>query len=217
MVDDAELDPRERDGVQAIRNLCQGLPLLAVGPKVEVPQETLELFEVEDTEDFIRLVQKALGLMVTGSYKDALKVALGDLYADDTLTQRRNHWCEATGVSYRTLIRHEQEGAKRLAHLMMNISGQESVTTSRETTDELLERVRNLEITVRALTALSQTLIQQSSGRGKLDGDALRVALNGGKRGDLLAEDIFRRASIGVKVRADTFEETLREQAEEED
>jgi hypothetical protein len=211
--DSAKPEPWELARIEALRVLCQGPPLLWESAGVEVPQETLNLFHAEDTEDFRRLVRKALALMLEGPYKDAIDSALGSRYIEDTLTQRRNAFLQGSDISYRTLIRHEQEGAKRLAHLMVNI-GLEEPSTPRESIDELLVRIRDLEVVVRGLTELSTALIEQSA-RGRLDAQVLKDALATSRHSDGLAERLYFKAQTYVGIRANEFEDHMREQADD--
>jgi hypothetical protein len=218
--DSRKPEPYEVARIEALRALCQGTPVLWPGKvKPSVPQETLDLFYVEDSENFIRLLKKGLDLMLDSPYKQAMEFALGHSSGEDTLTERRNALLnlESTNVSYRTLVRHEQEGARRLAHLMVDTSGSESVTSTREALDSLEDRVKDLELTVRGLSALSRALIEQLQDRKKLDAYKLQVAMHGGKPSELFAEHLFMRARAGVKVRADEHEERLREQGEDEE
>lgn len=108
MTTNSELSNEEKVGL--LRSLCQGD---GVRPETFVEKETELRSLVDANADQIRrMFDRAAEAMTPGKYKDAF---LNALWAreDMNLTERRTEFLAKEGdITYRTLVRHEQEGAE---------------------------------------------------------------------------------------------------------
>lgn len=152
--DEQEVEEDLQARTDALRLLCQGAGFLNREYGEQVSQETLDLLEADDPDDLRDQIKLGLELMIPGPYRDAINNALGAYWFRDeelersNLTERRNWFVKTQGgVSYRTLIRHEQEGAYILASMMKTASARRKTTT-----DELVKRIIDLERIVSWLT-----------------------------------------------------------------
>lgn len=140
-----EVEIQER--ADLIRGLTQGRGVMNPAYDEAVPEKTLSGLDALDQSTLVARLRDALSLMVAGPHQRAISNALGDyVYRDDelktsTLTERRNWFIEhESDVSYRTLIRHEQEGARALAAVMRI-----HARRGKETIERLNQRVIDLE------------------------------------------------------------------------
>lgn len=108
MTSTSELSSEEKVGL--LRSLCQGY---GMEPEtfVEKEEELRALVDL-DAKEIRRVFKRAAKAMTGGKYKDAF---LNALWARDykNLTDRRTEFLSKDGdITYRTLVRHEQEGAE---------------------------------------------------------------------------------------------------------
>lgn len=104
---------------EGIRMLCQGPGVLGDG--MDVPEGLIDLFQVEDRKQLNDLIYRGITKLTPPSvYKTALQHALGlKGNPEPTLTERRNALVKRNGVSYRTLVRHEEVAARSLAGVLL--------------------------------------------------------------------------------------------------
>lgn len=178
--DKAERGAGEAARTEAIRSLCQGPPFLLRPYETDVPEPVLQAFEIDDPHLFVTVLRRSLDLMVKDQHHEALLWALGDYASHDTLTERRNDLMKKRDISYRTLVRHEQEGAAKLASLMMRIKDSEvaDAPASPANMQYLQQRVNDLEAVVSALAGLSHKLLQLLDEAKPLDAQVLRAGLH---------------------------------------
>ena len=156
----ADGDERWNRRTELIRKLCvgQGMSpdqLLYQAPFIE------DLFECT-LEEFEPKLKRAIESMIDSAEKRAIVNALGygDIKGTDKLTDRRNAFLDSEWglpVSYRTLIRHEEEGARLLAWQLQsearvaadwqaqNDRAAESARSAEEEIADLKRRVTELE------------------------------------------------------------------------
>jgi hypothetical protein len=160
---------------EAIRELCQGRGILADQSDAEVSEEQLSLFDVASKDELVDLIERSL-LVMSDDDQAVMRNALGKYDTRTTLTERRNRHIETAielsrPISYRTLVRHEQEGARRLSATMMRLR------ESPLGTEGLGGRVTDLEVVVFGLHTLVERLLQMLTRKEDLDPDELRNAL----------------------------------------
>ncbi|WP_427007214.1 hypothetical protein [Pseudarthrobacter sp. H2] len=200
--------------VEVIRGLCQGAPFLQLSGE-SVPAFVLDAFGVEDERVFISLLKRSLDLMVNGPHKEAIESALGRYYGYETLTLRRNHFLEGRDISYRTLVRHEQEGAAKLASLMMKIKDREvpDAPDSSANLHHLEQRIADLETLVAGLARFSYDLLKMVEAGKPLDANALRTGMTSHVMpGDEHSRQVFFDAEARVSDRAFNFAMALRDE-----
>jgi hypothetical protein len=199
---------------EAIRSLCQGPAFLQRPLEIGVPEATLRAFELDDEELFVTLLRRSLDLMVEGPLKAAMLWALGSYSGHDTLTERRNDYLKNRDISYRTLVRHEQEGAARLAALMMKIKEREvaDAPASPANLQYLQQRVNDLETLVSGLAGFSQKLLELLDKGEPLDPHAIRQGMSWSRRNvDELWGGIYAEAETRVVDRAFNLEMNIRD------
>ncbi|MDQ0869066.1 hypothetical protein QFZ70_001539 [Arthrobacter sp. V1I9] len=134
---------KTKEWAEALRLLFQGSGVLGSAEDVVVPAGMIELFQVDDQKQLIKLIFRGLVRLPPDSkYKETLRNALG-LGGDGlNLTERRNRFCKQKNVSYRTLIRHEEVGAQILAgSLFIN---HDELLDKKETLEQRVERLEKL-------------------------------------------------------------------------
>lgn len=130
----------------AIRELCRGTGIMdASHERLGYP----ELFGVNTTEEMAQFISNALDRLLDSRQKSALQEALGLGNAKhNTLTKRREAWRKRAGVTFRTVVRHEQQAAEWTARMIVQserdvrhpaVSGTEAEVAV------LRERLRRLE------------------------------------------------------------------------
>lgn len=211
IISDASADDARTD---AIRSLCQGPAFLKQPFEIGVPKGTLQAFELDDERLFVTLVRRGLDLMVDGPHKGAMSWALGLYASHDTLTERRNDYLKNRDISYRTLVRHEQEAAARLAALIMKIKEREvsDAPASPANLQSLQQRVNDLETLVSGLAGFSQKLLELLDEAKPLDAQAIRRGMTWRRDGaDEIWTEAYSEAEVRVFDRAFNHEMNIRD------
>lgn len=151
----SELDEeRTEQRAEALRKLAQGDGVLSSRYDEPIGGQTFELFEVLDKEELQAKVRELLDLMPGNKFKVAIDNALNSADWPGNLSERRNwligqYESSNNKVTYRTIIRHETEGALALARLYLVNTERSNVTVL-----ELTNKVTVLEWMVTTLVEL---------------------------------------------------------------
>lgn len=144
--------------VSALRSLCRGQGLEANLTSVE--DSVLRLFACVDSAELYQLIVLATAIMPSSEEKRAIAVALGaGAYESsaNTLEERRRIHLE--GVTYRTVIRYEIEGARQLAEVMLNL--QEHLPKQSSISQQEREELFRLRRRVTALETMISKSVRQ--------------------------------------------------------
>jgi hypothetical protein len=146
-----------KEWAEALRGLFQGFGILGDREDLVVPDEVIRLFRVSDQQELVKLIFRGyVRLAPDGQYKGVLRNALGLAGDHLNLTERRNKYCESKKISYRTLIRHEEVGARILAgSLFIN---HDELLDKKETLEKRVERLE------RTVEELQEQLLKLSNG-----------------------------------------------------
>ncbi|BAS17650.1 hypothetical protein AHiyo8_59530 [Arthrobacter sp. Hiyo8] len=150
-----ELSSEEKVGL--LRSLCQGY---GMDKEVFVEKEAeLHALVDADAKQIRRMFERAAEAMTRGKYKDAF---LNALWARDhkNLTDRRTEFLAKAGdITYRTLVRHEQEGAEVfLKFLEAEARSSSSPYRIDEDEDDVNVDLQALRIRVAKLEAIMSTM-----------------------------------------------------------
>lgn len=149
--------------LEAVRSLTRGQGVWQVGSlkQIFVPGSVRQAVEALVGDDFgvniFEVLERALSFMPDSNHRDAIENALGfGEFESKNLWDRRQKFCEKTGISARTVIRHEERGAELLLHYIDLVLDGKTVDESDESSTELGElrrRVERLEGQVEAILA----------------------------------------------------------------
>lgn len=145
----AEIDAKR---VELIRDLCKGE---GFDDELAVERaDDLRVFGDYDLAVFFEILGRADSAMPESPFKAALGNALANQGNGKNLTERRNDFLEANGaISYRTLIRHEQEGAELLVKYF-DLAESQYLKEQEEEASEDAARDADLEVMRRRLKKL---------------------------------------------------------------
>ncbi|MDI3211747.1 hypothetical protein [Arthrobacter sp. AL12] len=213
-LDKVDGDSADDARTEAIRSLCQGPAFLQHPSQIGVPDATLQAFGLDDEDLFVTLLERSLDLLVDGPHKEAMLWALGSYAAHATLTERRNDLLTKRDISYRTLVRHEQDGAAKLAALMMKIKDREVARepASPAHLQYLQQRVGDLEMVVSRLAGFTDKLLELLAEGKPLEAEALRKGMEWSTRQvDEETTRQFEDASTRIFDRAFNLEMNVRD------
>lgn len=153
--DKTEIDAKR---VELIRELCAGEGANTKARWVERKSDLKALFGDYEDDLLTDLIDAAFDAMPKSPFKAAL-VNAWEAKDGKNLTERRTDFLEENGsISYRTLIRHEQEGAELLVKYFDLVEAQ-YLKEQEEEASEDAARDADLEVMRRRLTKLESSIM----------------------------------------------------------